>query len=205
MTKRYLKKAWRRLKPINTWYFFAVFVVFFLIGLFAMRQNNVRSIELREVVLEADKNGGDVEGALQNLREHIHSHMNAGLSSGTLSQPVQLKYRYERLLEEQQERVREQNAQLYASAQESCEQRFGGGSLRDQRVPCVQQYIVENGGDGEVAEEIPDELYKFDFAAPSWSPDLAGWSILMAGISLALFLIRFLTERWFKAEIEQYQ
>lgn len=203
MTKRFLKRAWRKLKPINTWYFLGAFVLFSVIGLVAVRQNNLKSIELRDKVLAADENGGDVEAALQELREHIHSHMNAGLSSGTLQQPIQLKYRYERLLEQEQQRVAAQNEELYASAQAFCEERFGSGSLRDQRVPCVQQYITENGGDS--IREIPDELYKFDFVAPRWSPDIAGWSILFAGVSLSLFLIRFLTERWFKAEIDQYQ
>lgn len=196
-----LRRSWKRLKPINTWYFFGAFIVFLAIGTYAIRQNNLRSIELREVVLEADENNGDVEGALQELREHIHSHMNAGLSSGTLQQPIQLKYRYERLLEQEQQRVASQNQELYAAAQAYCESQFGAGSLRDQRVPCVQEYIINNGG--EVSNEIPDDLYKFDFAAPKWSPDLAGWSLLAAGVFLALFLIRFLTERWFKAELKE--
>lgn len=200
MSKRYLRKAWKRLKPINTWYFFGAFVLFLLIGTYAIRQNNVRSIELREAVLEADESGGDVEGALQELREHIHSHMNAGLSSSTLQQPIQLKYRYERLLEQQQEQIAAQNKELYAAAQAYCENQFGAGSLRDQRVPCVQEYIINNGGDA--GAEIPDDLYKFDFVAPRWSPDLAGWSLLASGVFLALFLIRFLTERWFQAELE---
>lgn len=203
MSKRYVRKLWKKLKPINTWYFLGAFLIFLGIGTYAIRQNNVRSIELREAVLEADKNGGDVEGALQDLREHIHAHMNAGLSSNTLQQPVQLKYRYERLLEEQQQRVAEQNQELYAAAQMYCERQFGGGSLRDQRVPCVQQYITERGGEG--VQEIPDDLYKFDFVAPRWSPDVAGWSLLLAGLFLALFLIRFLTERWFKAELKVYE
>lgn len=200
MSKRYLRKAWKRLKPINAWYFFGAFVLFLIIGTYAIRQNNVRSIELREAVLEADEGGGDVEGALQELREHIHSHMNAGLSSSTLQQPIQLKYRYERLLEQQQEKIAAQNKELYAAAQAYCESQFGAGSLRDQRVPCVQEYIIANGGD--TGGDIPDDLYKFDFVAPRWSPDLAGWSLLTSGAFLGLFLIRFLTERWFKAELE---
>jgi hypothetical protein len=39
-------------------------------------------IELREQVFEADKEDGDVEGALRELREHVHSHMNTDLASG---------------------------------------------------------------------------------------------------------------------------
>lgn len=196
-----LRRTWKRLKPINTWYFFGAFLIFLAIGTYAIRQNNLRSIELREVVIETDKNNGDIETALRDLREHIHSHMNAGLSSSTITQPIQLKYRYERLIEQEQQRVAEENKELYAAAEANCNQQFGeGSSLRDQFVPCVQEYILANGGDS--VSEIPDDLYKFDFVAPRWSPDLAGWSLLASGVFLALFLIRFLTERWFISELE---
>jgi preprotein translocase subunit SecF len=198
MSKRYLRRVWKRLKPINTWYFFAAFVIFLVIGIFAARQNNLRSIELRDEVLKVDQQNGDVEAALQKLREHIYSHMNAGLSSDSLQQPIQLKYRYERLLAQQQEKASQTNQKLYAEAQAFCERQ--GGSLRGDRVPCVQQYVSERSSSAAVT--IPDELYKFDFVSPRWSPDLAGFSLLLAGVFLALFLIRFLTERWFRAELK---
>lgn len=198
MSKRSLRHVWHRISLVNTWYFFALFVVFLIIGIGAVRQNNLKSIELRDAVIKADEQNGDVEGALRELREHMYSHMNAGLSSGGLQQPIQLKYRYERLLEQQQ--TNQANSQeIYAEAQKYCEERFGAGNLREGRVPCVQQYVSERGG--QELPPIPDALYKFDFYSPAWTPDLAGWSLLLAGIFLALFLIRFLTERWFKAEL----
>lgn len=201
MTKRYLRRVWSRIEPINTWYFFGLFIVCLIIGVVALRQNNLRSIELRDEVLRVDEQDGDVESALNELRVHIHSHMNAGLSGGSLQQPVQLRYRYERLLEEQQQKASVSNQALYDEAQDYCEQQHAGGSLRGARVPCVQQYVSERGG--QAAEPIPDALYKFDFVSPRWSPDLAGWSLLFAGVFLALFLIRFLTERWFRAELRR--
>ena len=198
MSKRYLRRVWKRIKPINTWYFFAAFIVFLIIGVFAARQNNLRSIELRNEVLKVDEQNGDVEAALQKLREHMYSHMNAGLSSPSLQQPIQLKFRYERLLAQAQEVASRSNEQLYAEAQAFCERQ--GGSLRGDRVPCVQQFVSERNS--SAVATVPDDLYKFDFVSPRWSPDIAGFSLLFAGIFLALFLIRFLTERWFKTELK---
>lgn len=200
MSKRSLRRAWKRLKPINTWYFFGAFLVFLAIGVYAVRQNNLTSIRLRDEVLKADAQNGDVEAALQRLRKHMHSHMNAGLSSGSLQQPVQLKYTYERLLADRQRESAGSQA-LYEEAQAYCESR--GGSLREGRVPCVQQYVSQRGGQAEIPH-VPDALYKFDFVSPKWSPDLAGVSLLLAGVSLALFLIRYLTERWFRAELSEH-
>lgn len=200
MSKRALKKAWRKVHLVNTWYFLGLFVIFLVIGVVAVRQNNLKSIQLRDAVLQADEQNGDVETALRTLREHMYSHMNAGLSSGNLQQPIQLKYRYERLVEAEKQKSGD-SQQVYAEAQAYCEQRYGQGSLREGRVPCVQQYVSEHSS-GQVSQ-IPDSLYKFDFVSPKWSPDLAGWSLLLAGIFLALFLIRYLTERWFKAELKE--
>lgn len=202
MSKRVLRHTWKRLKPINSWYFFGMFVVFLIIGVAAVRQNNIRSIELREQVLKADEQNGDVEAALTELREHMYSHMNAGLSSGGLQQPIQLKYRYERLVEEQQRNASADNESLYAEAQANCEARFPAGSLRDARVPCVQEYVSQRIGQ-QSTPQIPDALYKFDFYSPAWTPDLAGWSLVLSGVFLALFLIRFLMERWFRAELHE--
>lgn len=201
MNKRYLHHVWRKIRPINTWYFFAAFVVFLVIGVFAIRNNNLTALHLRDEVLKADQEDGDVEGALQKLRLYMYSHMNASLASGSLKQPIQLKYRYERLLEAEQKKTGDGQA-VYAEAQSYCESRFPAGTLREQRVPCVQQYISEHSN-GQTPN-IPDALYKFDFVSPAWSPDLAGWSLLLAGVFLALFLIRFLTERWFKAEFAEH-
>ncbi len=200
MTKRHLRQIWSRIKLFNTWYFFGLFAIFLIIGITAVRQNNIKSIELRQAVLEADKQNGDVESALRDLREHIYSHMNAELSGGTLQQPIQLKYRYERLVEAEKKKSSD-SEKIYSDAQAYCEQRFGQGALRDGRVPCVQQYVTEHSTNNDISQ-IPDALFKFDFISPAWSPDLAGWSLLLAGVFLALFLIRFLTERWFKTMLK---
>lgn len=199
MRKRQLRQVWQKIKIINTWYFFGLFIIFLVVGIAAARNNNLKSIELREAVIKADEQDGDVETALRDLRAHMYAHMNAGLSDATLKQPIQLKYRYERLAEAEKQKSSDSQA-IYEQAQALCEQRFGQGNLRDGRVPCVQQYIDEHGG--KQTAKIPESLYKFDFVSPSWSPDLAGWSLVISGVSLALFLIRYLTERWFRAELK---
>ena len=50
-------------------------------------------------------------------------------------------------------------------------------------------------------KNIPDSLYKFDFVSPTWSPDLAGWSLLVAIVSGTFLVLRFLLDRWAKAEL----
>jgi hypothetical protein len=201
MTKNRLRHVHNVLRPISTWMFLVVAISALVYGTFQLRHNNLRSIELRQKVLQADKEDGDVESALKELREHMHSHMNSGLANDTgLQQPIQLKYRYERLLEAEKQRVAQNNEKIYQDAQAYCEGRFGGASLRDARVPCTQEYI-SNRGINE--EPIPEELYKFNFASPVWSADRAGISLRIGSLAISLFVIRFLLERWFNKQLNE--
>lgn len=200
MNKRHLHHIWIRLRPISYWYFLALAVVSIGVAVYALRQNNYTMIRLREAVFQADEANGDVETALRELREFIYSHMNTNLSSGqyAVQPPIQLKYRYERLVQAEKDQVRVQNEAIYATAQTACEQRFPAGQLANGRVQCIQEYVSQNG----VSEQtIPDSLYKFDFVSAAWSPDLAGWSLVLAGIFSTLFAVRFGMERWLQFEL----
>lgn len=202
MHKRKLHHIMVRLRPISYWYFVVLFIVSGTIALFALRQNNIRALELRDKVLEVDKQDGDVETALKELREYTYSHMNARLSSDTgIYPPVQLKYRYERLVEAEQRRVQVSDRDMYDKAQTHCEALYGAGALREQRVPCVQQYLDSNTQNSAQARPIPDSLYKFDFVAPVWSSDLAGWSLVVAGVALLLLVTRVAATLWLKQQL----
>lgn len=201
MDKRRLHHLWVLLRPIRYWYFLILFLVSGAVAIGALRQNNLTALRLRDQVLEADKNNGDVEGALRELREFTYSHMNARLSSDTgIYPPIQLKYRYERLLAAEKNRVASANANLYNQAQASCEARFPQGLSGGNRIPCIQQYVDSHGGTTE--QTIPDTLYKFDFVSPVWSPDLAGWSLVVSALACVLFITRLLAQWWFKSQLD---
>lgn len=201
--KRHLHHIWRKLQPVNSWIFLGLAGAFLVIGVYAMRQNNLVSIRLRDAVVEADKQNGDVETPLKALRAHVYSHMNADLSSGTnVQQPVQLKYRYDRLVAAEKARVEAANGNIYSQAQASCEQQFPAGVSGSGRIGCIEQYVSSRG----VAENpIPDALYKFDFVAPRWSPDVAGISLLLSGVFFLLFVVRFTGERWLRHRLHAHE
>lgn len=202
MDKGKLHHIWRTLRPISYWYFLALAVIFGVIGVFALRQNNLNAVKLRENVNKVDEQNGDVEAALRDLREYVYAHMNTDLSSGTsIQQPVQLKYRYERLVATEKSRVEAANSKIYSDAQSICEQRFPASTSGGSRVPCIEEYVTAHG----VKEQpIPDALYKFSFASPRWSPDLAGFSLLLSVVFLALFIIRFAVERIMHHSLKQH-
>lgn len=188
MNKRYLHHLLLQIRKVKLLYFAVLLVAAASMSVIGLRQNNLRAIELRDRVSVVDKQDGDVEAALRELREFTYSHMNSGLASDSgVYPPIQLKYRYERLVQAEKDRVSKANGVLYTKAQKHCEAQIPVGRSLN-RIECIQNYITSNGGVSE--KEIPDSLYKFDFAPPVWSSDLAGWSILATILLAVLLLLR---------------
>jgi len=200
MDKQYFRKLHSFLQRINVYVLAVIFVVSLTVCVFALRQNNLQVLKLRDAVITADKDNKDVEGALTELRTFMYSHMNTSLSSGpnAIKPPIQLKYSYERLVEAEQQRLTVENSKVYIEAQAECEKRFPKGLSGSGRIPCITDYVASRGVE---QKNIPDSLYKFDFVSPTWSPDLAGWSMLAAIVSGAFLVLRLLLDRWAKAEI----
>ncbi|HSX16322.1 MAG TPA: hypothetical protein VLF40_06025 [Candidatus Saccharimonadales bacterium] len=185
MNKRHLHHVWRLYRHIKPWYFIIGVVVFGATALVALRHNNEQMVHLRDDVYAADLSNGDVEGALRSLRQYIYGHMNTSLSSGpnAVHPPIQLKYTYERLQQAQQSVLGQGNSSLYQQAQDACEAQTAIGS---EVIACIQKYAADHGAQLAV---IPDSLYKFDFTSAKWSPDLAGWSLVLTAICALGFLI----------------
>jgi hypothetical protein len=181
--------------------FLVLFILSSLMTIHSLRDNNQAMVKLRADVYAADQAGGDVNTALNTLRKYVYGHMNTNLSSGgnAIKPPIQLKYTYERLLEAQQQTASASGSQIYTQAQTYCQGVVPAGVSGRGRVPCVQDYVTSHG---VKTTSIPTGLYQFDFVSPTWSPDLAGWSLVFAALMLlgavASFAMRLLTRRKLK-------
>lgn len=200
MDKKNLHYIHKRLSRFHAWYFLVIALFFLCLAIVGLRQNYSTMVTLRQAVYEADEKNGDVEKALQQLRQHVHGHMNTNLSSGSnaIKPPIQLKARYNRLVAAEEERIKAANAGVTATAETICGQRFPAGGFNAPRVACIQEYVEVNAQKPNI---VPDALYKFDFITPRWSPDLAGWSLLGFGLFTILFISRLITERWLKRQL----
>jgi hypothetical protein len=197
MHKRQLYRIWMYLRKVKPVYFLALTIIFGGLCLVSLRSNNEQMVRLRDAVYAADKANGDVEAALRELRAYVYGHMNTSLATGpnAVHPPIQLKYTYERLQAAQQEQLAQSNAVLYNQAQEYCEQQNATDFSGRNRVPCIESYVLSHGA---TLEPIPDGIYKFDFVAAKWSPDLAGWSMVLAVLSAGLFMVSALYHWWAK-------
>jgi hypothetical protein len=186
------KKAWQT----SLWVFLILALASGSMSVLALRHNNQTMIRLRNELYVADKNDGNVNAALNNLRNYVYAHMNTNLSSGgnTIKPPIQLKYTYQRLVAAQQQQLDSANSQLYTEAENYCQQQDPTDFYGYYRVPCVQNYISTHSLNTS-STTIPVALYEFDFLSPAWSPDLAGWSLVVMALLALLFIAKLVATR----------
>lgn len=190
-------KKYHKVLHINPWIFLIVAILSGVFSVYQLRANNEHMLVLRQAVYDADKANGDVQGALKDLQAYVTRHMNTDLQTSTsVYPPIQLKYTYERLAQAQGAQAQQANSKIYTDAQAYCESKNSHDFSGRNRVPCIQEYISTHTTQGSAV--IPDALYKFSFASPRWSPDLAGWSIMLAIFSGIMFVITFLYRRFFR-------
>lgn len=187
--KRRLYRFWKYFRTIKPLYLVVALLLLVTVSIIALRHNNQTMIKLREAVYAADEQDGDTEAALQALRQHVYGHMNTNLAAGDnpVYPPIQLKHTYERLVLAEQQKAAQGEEDIYTQAQRHCERLHPESYSGGPRVPCIQQYVADRGVE---VQAVPDSLYKFDFVSPRWSPDLAGWSIVLSIATAGLLALR---------------
>lgn len=200
MDKRHLHHYYTRLRRVKPWYFLLAAAVFFALAIYGLRQNNLTMLELRQEVTKADKNDGDVEKALSNLRDFVYRHMNTDLSSGSsaINPPIQLKYKYERLLAKEEKAAKKANESVKRRAEQTCGAKYPAAGYNSPRVSCVQKYVRQNAS--QPSDNVPEDLYKFDFASPGWTPDFAGVTLALSSMFFVVFLAWLALLGWLKAK-----
>jgi hypothetical protein len=203
MNKRRLHHFYTKFRLLNTKVIVVLLIISSIITLLSLRQNNLTAIKLRDSVLSADEKGGDTEKALRVLRQYTYSHMNTDLTSGASSvqHPVQLKFTYDRLVQAEKDRVSKVNEKIYAEAQAICEKRFPIGLSGSGRIPCIEDYVSQNG---TREQPIQDSLYKYNFVSPQWSPDLAGISLVVSVFLLILLIGKLIADRYIKNQLSSH-
>jgi hypothetical protein len=197
MDKRYAHYVWTKLRPVKPLYVFIVFVLLASFSVYELRANNLHMADLRSQVYAADKSGKGVDTALQDLRAYVGQHMNTSLSSGQngVYPPVQLKYAYDRLITAKSSQASDSNSRIYTDAQNYCQTKIPTGFSGRYRISCIQNYVKKHNAS---LTFIDPALYEFDFYSPKWSPDLAGFSLVLAILTLLGFFALIAVRRIYK-------
>ena len=181
-------------KRFNLRLLVALLIVFVTLSVYGLRQNNIQMLKLKNQLTTADKNNGDVNGDLNKLRLFIYNHMNTTPSSSNgVYPPIQLKYTYQRLLTADQAAASTTGGATQAQAVTYCTE-LGSGYTPSELATCESWYLTTT--QPGTTPTVPAALYQFDFISPIWSPDLAGFSIVISFILLLMVVAMFLFERF---------
>lgn len=161
-------------------------------------------IERRTAVLLADKQGN--EAALANnlfsLQRWSAAHMNASTDI------FYLEKGYERAVKKITKETNtndSKTASIVKKADEVCKRQYGGYSQA--YVQCfVREQEKYNSKNTKLATpELPSPaLYRHEFTSPSWSPDFAGWSLVLCVVITVVIILRIISLLILKALLRKH-
>ncbi len=189
-----VKKSLKDLQRIKTWQLVIILVIVGFIAATFLRLNNIGMVQRRDAVISADKAGNEeaLINRLSNLQRYVATHMNTDLGRG-----VYLEHSYNRDFQAWQENqygTTNPNGNIYKKAQEVCAPQFSSYSYA--YLQCTTNELAKYPAAADPASDTSkprQESYIHSFASSVWSPDFAGWSVLVFGVVLLLILIRLLS------------
>lgn len=205
---RKVKKGIKSLRQIKTWQLVVLLVLGCFIAATFLRLNNIGMMQRRDAVLVADRTGDReaLQHRLYDLQRWSSSHMNASTGGFYLEETYHkdVELYYARASNDDNP-----NGNIFVQAQEVCAPRFSGWSMA--YVQCVTQELEKYPSSDNIqpAGAMPrSETYRHSFASPLWSPDFAGFSVLIVliialiiGVRIVAFVVLYGLLRWRSREI----
>lgn len=184
MNKKQIRTTLKKISMLKTWQLIILLILVLFIAATALRLNNVGMDQRREGVYSADEAGDEdiIHQRLLSLREYSSSHMNANTGAFVLKN--QYDRDSQRALADAQNKSEESespNGNIYKKAAEVCDPQFSGYSQA--YMQCFMNELNKYPESGAVSDSVvlpTAELYQYDFASPIWTPDIAGWTVLLA-------------------------
>ena len=180
------------LRRIKTWQLLVLLIVLAVISAFLLRQNNLRMIELRNLVTQADENPtGDVKKALLDLQNYVTHHMNTDLGSG-----IYLQETYQRAYTtavQQAVTATNPQARLYEQVEVECRPVYQRTKSFPAYTLCAKEKLDKLAPSQDALANLktpPVDLYHYNFASPLISFDGAGIFVLLTGVVGLLIFVR---------------
>lgn len=186
---REVKKSIKRLGQVKTWQLVILLIIASLLCATFLRLNNIGMVERRTAVLAADKRGDQTAliNNLSALQRYSSTHMNA--ASGAVYLEGIYKIEVERRVTE----ARNSNTvdkDALAKADATCRAQFPGYSQAYVQCNASEQAKYQGSSSLQSLTFPNPELYRHDFASPVWSPDFAGFSLLICLLLTGVIIAR---------------
>ena len=160
--------------------------------------------ERRQAVFSADKSadGDEIQRRLYDLQRYSAAHMNADTGD------IYLDKKYNRDVEQLVEQAKQEESDgndIFKKADAACKPLFSG--YTQAYVQCVadEQAKYPSGSDPINEISMPNPaLYKHSFVSPLWSPDFAGWSLVVSLVLALLIIARMIVKAILLAMLKRH-
>lgn len=192
MNKRYAHHLLTTVRKVKLWQMAVVFLALLGLSALLLRQNSLNMIRLRDAVKVADQKNGDVQGALAALQRYVAGHMNTGMGDKGIYLDKTYQRAYDRALRAATQDG-SQTSPVYRQADQACRSVFMASYSFQAYVQCVSDKAAASGAaaDPLAAFKPPStDLYRHNFVSPQWSPDPAGFVVILTFIMALLIVAR---------------
>jgi hypothetical protein len=184
-----VRRSIKDLQRVKTWQLLILLILAGFLSATFLRLNNIGMVERRAAVVSADEAGNqdDLVTRLYDLQRYVSSHMNTDMGKG-----VYLEASYKRDSQKILDAASSEqnpNGNIYQKAQDVCAPKFSGYSAA--YLQCTTSELAKYPAATDLlsAAKLPSaDSYLHAFVSPLWSPDFAGWSLVVCGV-LALMIV----------------
>jgi hypothetical protein len=188
--KKHIKRTLGQLQRIKTWQLVILLILFGFVSATFLRLNNIGMVQRREAVYIADKSGDNkvTQNRLYDLQRYVSSHMNTDMGKGVFLTATYNRDKQALLAQASNG----PNGNIYVKAQQVCAPRYSSWS------PAYVQCTVNELAKYPAGTNLNDSVnlipgpYQFNYISPLWSPDFAGWSVLVCVVILIMIIARFI-------------
>lgn len=186
-----IKQDIKNLQRVKTWQLVILLIIVGFVAATFLRLNSIGMDQRRDAVITADEKGDEevLINRLYDLQRYVAAHMNTDLGRG-----VYLEHSYNRDLQTwQEDQYGDANphGNIYKKAQEVCAPQFSRYSYA--YLQCTTNELRKYPAAADPATDTSkprQEAYIHAFSSPTWTPDFAGWSVLVFGFIVLLIVIR---------------
>ena len=188
--KKQVRQNLSRLQRIKTWQLIVLLVLAGFISATFLRLNNIGMVERRKAVYAADIVGDNsmTQSRLYDLQRYVSAHMNTEMDKGVLLVATYNRDKQELIAAKAASAA---NGNIYKKAQDVCMPQYTSWSLS--YVQCTVNELAKypEGESLNDSVSLSAVTYVHVYSSPLWSPDFAGWSLVVCVVILIMIISRF--------------
>lgn len=189
--KRRVRRSIRQLQRVKTWQLVVLLILMLFLSATFLRLNNTGMVARRHAIAAADKSGNvdDTRSRIYDLQRYAAAHMNA--DTGVFYLQEQYNRDVQKQVTDASGAGSERALEIRRAADAVCKPQFNGWSPAYVRcyVDELNKYPADEIESAELQLPSPAQ-YRYSFVSPLWSPDFAGWSLVICFGIISVIILR---------------